>query len=292
MKKVLVTGATGFLGSHVVQRLLEEGHFVIASSANKEKAKQARWVNHTAYIPFDLKALDPSKNYYEFFQRPDVMIHLAWEGLPNYKASFHLEQNLPRHLNFLQNLIQNGLEDLTVTGTCLEYGMLEGCLTEELLPRPTTSYAIAKNELRKSLESLREKYSFFIKWIRLFYTYGQGQSPNSLLSQLEKAIAEGDKVFNMTGGEQLRDYLPVDQVAKCIAEIALQQKVTDIINCCSGNPVSVKEFVKEYLKQRNKEISLNLGYYPYNDYEPMRFWGDNAKLKTILDHDGSHASFH
>jgi nucleoside-diphosphate-sugar epimerase len=150
---------------------------------------------------------------------------------------------------------------------------------------PSNAYAIAKNELRKFLETFQQEYSFSLKWVRLFYLYGKGQNPNSLVSQLDKAIARGDKVFNMSGGEQVRDYLPVERVAEYLVKIALQDKVNGIINCCSGEPVSVKEFVKKYLNKINKDVSLNLGHYPYTDYEPMQFWGDNNKLKSILNNE-------
>ena len=111
--------------------------------------------------------------------------------------------------------------------------------------------------------------------------YGAGQNPNSLLSQLDKALENGDTVFNMSGGDQIRDYLPVEAVAANIVAIALQENITGIINCCSGKGISVKEFVQDHLKKKNKDIVLNFGYYPYPDYEPMRFWGDNSKLKKI-----------
>ena len=81
------------------------------------------------------------------------MIHLAWEGLPNYKADFHLTKNLPLQKALLTNLLQNGLKDLTVTGTCFEYGMKEGMLSEEMACEPANAYAIAKNELRLALDS-------------------------------------------------------------------------------------------------------------------------------------------
>jgi dTDP-6-deoxy-L-talose 4-dehydrogenase (NAD+) len=58
-----------------------------------------------------------------------------------------------------------------------------------------------------------------------------------------------------------------------------------VINCCSGEPVTVKAFVENYLEKQNKKISLNLGFYPYPDYEPMRFWGDVTKLKSIVTND-------
>ena len=285
MKKVLVTGATGFIGNYVVPELLRHNCFVIATSANEQKAKQLSWFKQVTYLPFDFAQSDPDINYYHFFRQPDLMIHLAWEGLPNYKSSFHIEENFPRHLYMLTNLIKNGLMDLTVTGTCLEYGMQEGSLTEDMPALPSNPYAIAKNELRRSLEALQPNYSFSFKWVRLFYMYGKGQNPNSLLSQLDKALADNDEVFNMSGGEQTRDYLPAEKVAGYIVKIALQKKITGIINCCSSRPQTVKQFVENYLKKTNRSIKLNPGYYPYTDYEPMHFWGDNSKLKMILNNE-------
>lgn len=286
MKKILVTGATGFIGNYVIEQLLQQKNCsVIASSSTIENARAASWFSFVKYIPFNLKDFDNKINYYEFFDKPDIMIHLAWEGLPNYKASFHVEENLPRHYLFLKNCIENGLTDVTITGTCFEYGMKEGILSEDMDTQPANAYAIAKDILRKQMEQLQITKGFQFKWIRLFYMYGSGQSPNSLLSQLDKVLKNGEMVFNMSGGEQERDYLPVEKVAVYIVKIALQQKVTGIINCCSGLPITVKAFVENYLTERNKHIQLNLGYYPYADYEPMRFWGDNQKLKTIINNE-------
>jgi nucleoside-diphosphate-sugar epimerase len=121
-----------------------------------------------------------------------------------------------------------------------------------------------------------------MKWIRLFYMYGEGQNSNSLLSQLQSALDRGDRVFNMSPGDQLRDYLEVTKVAEYITRIATQTKETGIINCCSGEPISVRQLVADYLKAKGKDIELNLGFYPYSDIEPKSFWGDPKRLKTIL----------
>lgn len=282
MKKVLVTGASGFIGNHVINELLKTGCHVIATSANEEKAGSLAWFNKVKYIAFDLKTFNNNENYFSFFDRPDVLIHLAWEGLPNYTNNFHLDENLPRHKAFLKNIIANGLKDISITGTCFEYGMQEGCLNENMEAKPANAYATAKNELRKWLEQMQAVQMFQLKWIRLFYMYGVGQNANSLLSQLERALVNGDAVFNMSGGEQVRDYLPIEKVAAYIVKIALQNNVSGIINCCSGNGITVKKFVEDYLKESNKKIDLNLGFYPYASYEPMYFWGDNTKLKTII----------
>lgn len=282
MKKVLVTGATGFIGNYVIKELLLHDCKIIATSYDPEKAKGMDWYAQVEYIPFDLRTTDNSVDCYSFFNEPDVMIHLAWEGLPNYKAAFHVEANLPRHLVFLKNMVSNGLKDLVVTGTCFEYGMKEGCLKEDMETEPANPYAVAKDLLRREMEVFAGEKQIHFKWVRLFYMYGRGQNVNSLFSQLDMALARNETVFNMSGGEQERDYLPVEKVAAYIVHIALQYQVEGIINCCSGKPVAVKDLVQQYLEEKKQTIKLNLGFYPYADYEPMRFWGDNSKLKTII----------
>lgn len=287
MKKVLVTGATGFIGNYVIQELLKRKIHVVATSFSLEKAQTLPWYKQVTYIPFDLKTVSSEKNYFHFFDEPDLLIHLAWEGLPNYTSSFHIEENLPRHAAFLQNMLLNGLKDLCVTGTCFEYGMQEGELSENLPTKPSNEYALAKDRLRLFLRGLQKEHSFDLKWVRLFYMFGKGQNPKSLLSQLEQALERGDESFNMSPGDQLRDYLPVETVAAYIVKISLQTSISGIINCCSGLPVTVKELVESYLQQTNSSIHLNLGYYPYNNIEPKDFWGNPDKLKKIIAHEQS-----
>ena len=283
MALILVTGATGFIGNYVVTELIRRKYDVIATSADGIKAAEMPWFKEVMYKELNFENLHPGANYFEYFENPDAVVHLAWEGLPNYKALFHFEQNLPRHYSFLKNLVENGCRNVTVAGTCFEYGMVEGLLTESMPSMPANAYALAKDTLNKFLVELSKKETFSLKWVRLFYLYGKGQNPNSLLAQLQRALDSDEKVFNMSGGEQLRDYLPVEKAAAYIAQIALQSEVTGVINCCSGNPISVKQLVKDYLEDSGKTIELNLGYYPYPDYEPMAFWGDTNKLQQIIN---------
>ena len=278
--KVLVTGATGFIGQHLIKRLLESQHQVIATSRDAEKAKSCKWYNKVLYVQRDLN--DIEGDMYEYFQNPDMLIHLGWEGLPNYNKPFHIERNLPCSYYLIKNLLENGLKKLLVLGTCFEYGLQEGLLNEDMPARPITYYGLAKDTLRRYIKQFKRKYDFQYQWIRLFYVYGEGQNPNSLLSQLEKALANGDAKFNMSEGLQLRDYLPVDKAADYIVRVLEQEHVNGVINCCSGRPVSIKCFVDNYLSEKQKTIELNLGYYPYPDYEPKEFWGDLTKLNRAL----------
>jgi len=282
--KVLVTGATGFIGNHVVKFLLNLKNIEVITTAlepEEEVQKNFSWYKNVKYFSLDLN--NPIENYYDLFEKPDNIIHLSWEGLPNFKELYHYERNVMKNYNFLKNLIINGLKNINVIGTCLEYGLQEGCLTENLPSKPITPYALGKDTLRKFIEFLQNNTSFKFKWIRLFYMYGKQQSPKSILPQLDKALDNNEQVFNMSGGEQLRDYLPVEIVAEYIVRISLQNEVHGIINCCSGKPISIRNLVENHMNKRGKTIKLNLGYYPYPDYEPMAFWGDNSKLKSILD---------
>ena len=88
--------------------------------------------------------------------------------------------------------------------------------------------------------------------------------------------------FTMSGGEQLRDYLPIEKVVEKIIAIALQDSISGIINCCSGNPISVRRLVEDYIEKTNSSIKPALGHFPYPAYEPMAFWGNPAKLKKII----------
>ena len=281
--KVLVTGATGFIGKYVVGELLRHNHKVIASSKITEEASTCQWLGQVEFIACDLDIMQ--KDFFDFFNRPDLLIHLAWEGLPNYNELFHLEKNLFSNYMFFKNMVEHGLKDMVVAGTCFEYGMQSGALAEDMETKPNNPYSLAKDTLRKFLQQLQKKCEFDLKWVRLFYMYGEGQSSHSILSQLKRALDDNHAEFNMSGGEQIRDYLPVKKVAEYIVKIATQKKVTGIINCCSGEGITIRKLVENYLNEKKKKITLNLGYYPYSDCEPMAFWGDATKLNAALSDD-------
>lgn len=269
--KVVVTGATGFIGNHVVRELLKRDAEVISIGRDVEKARNYPWFRLVEFRECDIEKF--TERDISEISKADKIIHLAWRGLPNYKSLFHFEEVLMPQYRFLKAVVNAGIRDLTVTGTCLEYGMREGPLSTDMPADPQNPYALAKDSLRKFLVELQRHTDFNMKWLRLFYMYGPGQSEKSILSQLEKALSNGEKSFNMSGGEQLRDYSPVEDVAQMIVGNCMDQTRNGIFNCCSGVPISIKKLVDDYLRENRKQIQLNLGYYPYPDYEPMEFWG-------------------
>jgi len=276
--KVAVTGATGFIGRHVLAELeIRSVEFIALARPSTAKA-----LMHSSYsvVPFDLNIV--TRNAFEMMGRPDVLIHLAWSGLPNYKSLHHFEQELQVQYRFLKNLIESGLQTLVVAGTCFEYGMQSGSLCEGFVARPSNPYGFAKNALRCQLEYLKAAYPFQLTWARLFYLYGEGQSEGSLLPQLRRVAEGGNELFNMSGGEQLRDYLAVAEAAKHLVTLALAEKDIGIVNVCSGIPISVRKLVEGWIKENSWSIRLNFGHYPYSDYEPMAFWGDPEKLFSII----------
>lgn len=276
--KVAVTGPCGFIGRHVLEALARYPVDVVAMVQNTAQLDQVG--PGIKNLVVDIKT--PPPDTLDALGRPDVLIHLAWGGLPNYRSLHHIECELPQQYSFLADLIKAGLPALVVTGTCLEYGMQFGPLVETMDPRPENAYSLAKDALRRQIELLRGLHPFAFTWARLFYMYGEGQAENSLLSQLKQAVKRGDKVFDMSGGEQLRDYLPVTEVAAHIVALALRQTDAGVVNICSGKPVSVRNLVEGWIQENGWSMKLNLGHYPYPDYEPMAFWGNNCKLKSIL----------
>jgi nucleoside-diphosphate-sugar epimerase len=270
--RIAVTGGTGFIGRHVLAELTKRDIEVIAIV----KPSTTKSLLHPVHKVVTLDLHDVPQDAFAKVGHPDALIHLAWDGLPNYRSLHHIEHELPAQYRFLKNLVESGLSTLVATGTCLEYGMQSGPLSEDMETRPCVPYGFAKDTLRRQLEYLKQARSFALTWARLFYLYGEGQSETSLWAQLNRAVQRGDKVFNMSGGEQLRDYLPVTEAARQIVSHACAGGDTGVINICSGEPVSIRKLVEGWIKENGWSVTLNLGHYPYPDYEPMAFWGAHA----------------
>ena len=150
--------------------------------------------------------------------------------------------------------------------------------------RSDNAYAVAKDSLHKFLQQLRREYPFTLQWARLFYLHGPGQHASSLLGQLNQAIESKSEVFNMTPGDQLRDYLAVQDAALRLVLLLEHPECDGPTNICSGRPISIRRLVEDYIAARGAQVRLNLGHYPYSPFEPLAYWGDKSKFETICGH--------
>jgi len=276
---ILITGATGFIGRHLVKKLFDENHRLIVVTRNRLNIEKFEWRDKVTILEIDLHF-----NYERILNNielPDLVIHLAWSNLPNYNKIFHVSENLPADIKFLSYLAYNGIKRFIVTGTCYEYGLQEGCLLEDLDTAPITTYGFAKDTLRRYLEILSKETGLIIQWLRLFYIYGDGQNSNSIIGQLEFAIKNNQKEFNMTNGNQIRDYLPISEVVRRIQFLLLNPQINGVINCCSGVPISIYDFILRRRDELGSNILLNRGYYNHTEIAPFSFWGHSSKLSLF-----------
>lgn len=278
--KVLVTGATGFVGRHLVAALLSRGCTVRAVARDAQKAAGMPWINDVEFVSADIHAADLDIG--ALTEGVDALAHLAWPGLPNYRALFHFEHNLMADYRFIKGAVEAGVKQVLVTGTCFEYGMQSGPLSEQSDAQPANPYGLAKHTLHLFLQNLQQEHPFTLQWARLFYLHGAGQNPNSLLAALDRAIDAGDATFNMSAGEQLRDFLAIETAAGHLAAILYQRDFDGTINCASGQPVSVRALVEQRVRERGATIGLNLGHYPYPTHEPLAFWAVTERLQQLL----------
>ncbi len=274
--KILVTGANGYIGSHVVEQLLNRGHEVVACDV------QTGHINPKAqiiqYNVFDCSEADDA---YSLLGKPDVCLHLAWRNgfVHNSPTQMH---DLSLHYAFLTNLISHGLKRLAVMGTMHEVGYHVGRIDENTPCNPQSLYAIAKNALRQSLMLYCKQNDCRLQWLRGYYIYGDDMRNHSIFTKLLEAAERGEKTFPFTSGKNEYDFMHVDELVRQIVAAIVQDEVVGIINCCTGQPKSLGEKVTEFIREHNLDIRLNYGAFPDRPYDSPCTYGDNTKIRQIL----------
>ena len=268
MTTIHLLGSEGFIG-RALQREVNGLHLHCWSHGRSDPEHHFDLLNASSWQPL-LKC------------QPTHAILLSWPGLPNYQEPFHVTRNLPACVELIEQLVAAGLQRLVVAGTCYEYGLQNGPLKEEQFTDPVSSYAIAKDSLRRLIASRYSQQDLQWCWARIFYPFGHGQNPNSLLPSLQHAIDQGNLTFAMSSGRQVRDYVPVEQIAKLLLRMITQPDAQGIYNCGSGHPISLRELVEERIAESLSSTVLALGVYPDRQDEPLAFWADTSKIARLI----------
>jgi len=274
MKKVLVTGANGYIGKHVVKTLLNSNIEVITNDISLSEID-----DKTKKINLDI--FSKKENIFEELGSPDVCIHLAWQDGFIHNSDAHI-MNLSAHYCFIKNMVAGGLKQLVVMGTMHEVGYHEGVIDENTICKPLNMYGIAKNTLRESSTLLLKEKDVAFQWLRGFYIYGDDERSNSIFNKIYLVEKSGEKTFPFTSGKNKYDFISINDFAEQIVACALQKEIQGIINCCSGKPITLAEKIENYIKENNLNIKLDYGKYPDRPYDSPAVWGDTSKIRRIM----------
>jgi len=276
MMKVLVTGANGYIGRHVVTTLLNLGHEVIACDLHIND------IDSRATI-IEENLFGDVTNIYERLDVPDVCIHMAWRDGFVHNSPNHVG-DLSAHYKFLTAMIDGGLKHLAVMGTMHEVGYWEGAIDENTPCNPLSMYGIAKNALRQAMTLYSKDKACKLYWLRAYYILGDDTRNHSIFAKLLQADKEDKALFPFTSGKTKYDFISVEELAYQIALASTQEEVTGIINCCSGKPVTLAERVEQYIKDNHLSIKLDYGKFPDRPYDSPIIYGDNKKIQLIVNH--------
>lgn len=275
MSKILVTGAGGYMGRHIVTSLLDKGADIIAVDFNIDLIDERA----------DRRVVDifsGDENLYEKLGKPDVCLHLAWKDGFVHNSDAHMEM-LSSHYKFVKYMVEYGCKQIAVMGTMHEVGYHEGEINEDTPCNPISLYGIAKDALRKSLIAYSQKNEFTLQWLRAYYIYGDDKRSNSIFAKIVAAAEEGKKTFPLNSGKNKYDFITVDELADQISSCVMQKEVTGIINCCSGKPVSLGEMVESFVKNHGYDLELQYGVFPDRPYDSPAIWGNSEKIEKIMN---------
>ena len=280
--RVLVTGAAGFIGSHLARQLAGEGHSVhlivrpedsldrLRDCLDRLEVSTVNLLDHAAVRQVVLEA------------KPELAIHAAWHAVPGrYWAAPENLDCVTMSLSLAQILAAAGCRRLVGIGSCFEYDVEYGYLSESLTPlSPRTLYGIAKNATRSVLEAFCHEAAMSFAWTRVFYLYGPGEEQGRLVPAVILALLKGDTA-KCTEGFQVRDYLCVEDVASAIVAVA-QSKFDGTVNIGSGEPVTVRRIVQLIGETVNGSDRIAFGAVKANPVDPPFLVADVRRLRNDI----------
>lgn len=271
--KILVTGANGYLGQGIVKHILDCGHEVIATDFRTDCVDE-RADRRTCDL-FEIK--DP----YNYFNLPDVLLHLAWrDGFMHYSDA-HIDY-LPNHYKLIKKFAESDVKTIAAMGSMHEIGFYEGSIKEDTPCNPMTPYGVSKNALRGLTEMLCKQKGKNFLWLRGYYIVGNSQYGSSIFSKITTAEAEGKKEFPFTMGQNQFDFIDYEDFCEQVARVVAQDEVKGIINICSGHPEKIADRVERFIKENGYQIKLKYGAFPDRPYDSKAVWGDGRKSEKII----------
>lgn len=272
--KILVTGAQGYIGYGVLKQLCRDGYEVIGTDIQEQK------YNYEAkYIKADIFDI---ANPYQFFGKPDVLLHLAWKDGFQHNSVTHID-DLHKHYHFIEKLVTAGISQVCVLGSVHEVGFYEGSVNETTPTKPQSLYGISKDALRNAVELLTKDAETIFQWIRGYYIVGNTEMGCSIFSKIAEAEKNGQKDFPFTKGKNQFDFLDYDEFCFQVASVVEQTKINGVINCCSGYPQTIGERVEQFIAENHYKIKLKYGAFPERTYDSKAVWGDDSKICKIMN---------
>jgi nucleoside-diphosphate-sugar epimerase len=271
--RVLLTGGSGFVGSHVLQRLMSDNiECITLGRSNRHASSQ--------HITSDLLS-DQDFNQLLSNIKPSHLIHLAW--CTEHGKYWGSQENLRwmcSTYRLLGAFLQHGGIYAFIAGTCAEYDWRYGYCDEELTPcNPGTLYGIAKDATRRMCQSLASANNIPLTWGRIFFPYGPGEKSQRLIPSLFKAFRGELEPFGVNN-RYLRDFVHVDDLVNAILT-CIQQKLNGVINLSSGNPVALEQIIRIIAAVEGKDPDLILDRESPNRAEPQLLVGKNEKLRSL-----------
>ncbi len=278
--RVFLTGASGFIGAHVMRLLLDRGHSVTALVMPGDPLWRLQDVaGRFAIVEGLLSDVEILRQTLAEFQ-PEACIHLAWYAEPG--KYLHSPENIPSltaSLALLNELIQVGCRQVVMAGTCAEYDTDYGYLREDTPTRPVTIYAAAKLSCCLLGQQIAAQAKINFAWGRIFYPYGPQEDERRVVPAVIRALQKGQP-FPATSGEQVRDYIHVEDVAAAFCALA-EKQVNGVLNISSGVPVTIRQLLESIGNLIGRAELIQFGAQPYRDWEPPFVCGDNRRLKEL-----------
>jgi len=278
--RVLITGASGFIGAHVTKTLISRNHQVTVLSRpgnpmTRLQILQNRFQTIFATIE-DTEQLEKSINRL----KPETCIHLAWYAEPGkYLDSPQNIQSLASSLSLFQTLIKAGCRQIIAAGTCFEYDTNFGYLHEDTPARPASLYAASKLSFLLMANQLAKQSGVSFAWGRIFYPYGPMEDERRLVPSAIKALRQ-ETPFQASAGEQIRDYIHVADVASAFCTL-MEKQADGVFNISTGSPVSIRQLLETLGQLMNRIDLVQLGALPYRAWEPPFICGNNMRLKKL-----------